>query len=316
MRPATFRGPRPARRTAAWLALTVLAAGAAGCTAATPRPSATGGAKAPAATAAGPAGDAKAPGATVDSGLVKGMVLPLQAYMTGYPSRLAVEQAKRRIQRECMKGLGFDYDPPQPGSYPPSNFDGANMARRYGISVPEEAEKFGYHLAGNPADPPLYEPDKAAGVALTGKDEKGTKATDPRIPDGGCLGESDQKIGRIDESLVNQLNGDSFERSQSDPTVVQVISAWSTCMKAKGYSATSPLTATDQLQNRGSGEVIPAEIASATADIACKRETNLPRIWFEDEVRIQNELIAANQLALTEERDKNTAVVKRASALG
>ncbi|MCX5210063.1 hypothetical protein OG689_12290 [Kitasatospora sp. NBC_00240] len=303
-------GRRVGRRTLGVLALAALALGAAGCQ---DSPTSSAGA----ADAAPPAAEGvRAPSAVVDAGLAKGMVLPLQAYMTSYPSRVAIQQAKIRIQQDCMKHLGFAYDPPTPGKYPPPNFDGANMARRYGVSVPEEAEKYGYHLAHESGDPPLVEPDPAAGTALKGSGPKGEKPADSRIPEGGCLGESDRKVGRLDEALVNQLNGDSFERSQSDPAVVDAIARWSTCMKGKGYTATSPLTVTDQLPSRGSGTVTPQEIATATADISCKTESGLVKIWFDFEVAIQNELIAQNQLALAEARDNNTATLKQASSVG
>ncbi|MEV7186132.1 hypothetical protein [Kitasatospora sp. NPDC093102] len=252
----------------------------------------------------------------METGLMKGKVLPLQAFMVGYPSRLVVQQSKVRVQRECMKSLGFEFAPPQPGSYPPPNFDGANMARRYGVSVPAEAEKFGYHLANDIGEPPLFEPGPAAGVALKGRGPNGEKPADPRIPEGGCLGESDRKVGNLDETLVNQLNGDSFERSQSDPAVLQALAAWSSCMKGKGYTAASPLTVNEQLKNRGSRTVSPEEIATAVADVDCKQESDLTRTWFEVETRIQNDLIGGNQLALTEARDANALVVKAASGVG
>ncbi|WP_344325609.1 hypothetical protein [Kitasatospora putterlickiae] len=248
------------------------------------------------------------------NGLAKGVALPLQSYMLGYPSRVAVQKAQLRVQRECMARLGFDYNPPAPGLHPPPNFDGANMARRYGITVREEAEKTGYHLAADSGPAPLFEPSQAESVALRGQGGNGEKPADARVPEGGCLGEGARQVGELDETLVDQLNGESLERSRTDPAVTKVFADWSACMKTKGFTVTDPLTATEQLPSRGAREATAQEVLMAVADVACKSDTSLVRIWADTETRIQNEQIAQNQLALSEIRDKNDATLSRAAA--
>ena len=61
----------------------------------------------------------------------------------------------------------------------------------------------------------------------------------------------------------------------SDSRWVAGVAAWSACMKDKGFSYDSPLAAIGDAAWRGAATVSPAQIATASADVACKVSTNL-----------------------------------------
>jgi hypothetical protein len=115
-------------------------------------------------------GTAEGPKAVMDTGLVKGMTLPLQQYMQTYQDSVVIERAARSLETECMARFGFTVTFPPAGGDPPPNADDANMPRRYGISDPAAAAKYGYELPPDLTDhpkPPELTP--AAIAVLTGR---------------------------------------------------------------------------------------------------------------------------------------------------
>lgn len=266
------------------------------------------------------------PDAVPKSGLSKGLVLPLEAYMETYPESVAIQRAVDKLTTRCMARYGFTVSLPPVGRTPPPNYDDSNMGRRYGIMDRAMAVKLGYTLgdeeeAAEATAPKLSD---AAVAVLTGRvamklDAARAPSTyqGKQIPDGGCSAEASRKVGadRIDTALPGRLDAASLDRSTSDPRVQAVISAWSQCMKSKGYTVDSPMHAANIAPYVHGQAVSAANIQVATSDVDCKSRTGLVTTWFGVESAIQRQQIEQNQPALRDVRAKITAVVEAASAV-
>jgi hypothetical protein len=259
------------------------------------------------------------------TGLAKGLVLPVEAYMETYPETVTIGTAVNKLTEQCMARYGFNLTLPPRGATPPPNYDDSNMARRYGITEPDKAAKFAYTIGDeDETGAQQLKLTKAARAVLTGR--TGSEPNAPKapptyqgkaVPDGGCTAEAARKVGadRVDPSLTGRLDAASLDKSQADPRVQQVITAWSTCMKSKGYTIDTPLNAARLAPYIHGQPVSPKAIQIATTDIACKKQTGLVTTWFGVESAIQRQQVEQNQLALQDQRDKVTAAVKAATAL-
>src|SRR5690606_9392846 len=101
-----------------------------------------------------------------------------------------------------------------------------------------------------------------------------------RIPEGGCRGETDRKLGTYDDSLAAKINVETFQRAKQAPEVLAVNRRWSSCMKKKGYRVATPLEALNQAFAKGTTEASQAETAMAIADVECKKSTHLIDVYF------------------------------------
>ncbi|MFC9246123.1 hypothetical protein ACFT7S_19590 [Streptomyces sp. NPDC057136] len=263
------------------------------------------------------------PKATPERGLAKGLSLPLEDYMQSYEDTVTLDTATRRLQEKCMADYGFDIQLPVAGGTPPPNDNDANMERRYGLTDRDAAAQYGYGLSDalthqiRQRMPDLTEeqvgvltghgkPNKTGGgdvpVAKPAPDTYKGKA----IHRGGCVGWSDDRIGQstIDFQLVSELNGQSLTQSMETPAVKQATSAWSQCMKTKGYDVATPYEAANIVPH-AEGGASKEEITVAVAEIDCKEETGLVAIWFKEDSAIQNKQLAEHRNELTGARDRH-----------
>ncbi|MGH8826651.1 MAG: hypothetical protein ACRDVZ_03415, partial [Jiangellaceae bacterium] len=119
------------------------------------------------------------------------------------------------------------------------------------------------------------------------------------LPDGGCGGEATAALGGFSEDfgLPDGLTGESYERAESDSRVKAAVDEWAACMDRAGYEYESIWEPNNADWPDPAG---PEEIAVATADVACKAETNLAGIWLAVETAYQNQLIEENAEKLAE----------------
>ncbi|WP_165986716.1 hypothetical protein [Streptomyces sp. YIM 98790] len=250
------------------------------------------------------------------TGLVKGLVLPLEYYMVAHPDRVATETVYRNAVEDCMAGFGFRMPAVQRGSAPPS-VNAANMERRYGISDPEAAARHGYRQPSAQAERPPSDGlpgGEAAALVLDGAPDGDSAEHDGvRIPEGGCAGEAERRVGRVDDFLASQLSMRSMAESDADPGVRKAQGEWSACMAEKGYAVAHPHEASGLLP-RLTDRPTEEEITLALADIGCKESTNLVQRWFRVEVELQNTYIEENFTALEETRDRNIALIAEAGS--
>ncbi|WP_405938116.1 hypothetical protein OG338_16910 [Streptomyces sp. NBC_00726] len=266
---------------------------------------------------------AKWPKAVADSGLAKGLTLPLQAYMQTYEDSMVIERAGRMLETRCMSDFGFTVKFPPVGVNPPPNADDSNLPRRYGISDREKAAQYGYQLPPESEErPPPPELSPAARAVLTGLKGIGQQAEPApdtyegkKIPRGGCQQKAFDQLGaRIDFGLPSRLDHESLVKSQADPRVREVIDAWSGCMEGKGYTLADPFAAIDFSVGKERGSSTEEGITLALTDIDCKKKTHLIKVWHQVDAEIQEHQVEENQLALRQLKDRNSKAVKAAEA--
>ncbi|MEV8284516.1 hypothetical protein AB0P45_20575 [Streptomyces niveus] len=250
-------------------------------------------------------------------------VFPIEKYLPKVGEDARIAAASGELIRECMAGFGFTYEPPAPSQETlDSGENGANRARRYGVSSAASAAVNGFHLPKDglggqqppPGIPPMSEAenkvfigdqDPATGVA------PGDKVAGKEIPPGGCSGEAQRRL-KIEprQRMAEKINNVSFARSQENAQVKKALQEWSACMGRAGHTYKTPLDALDRL----TGETpSPAELSAAKADVKCKDSVNLVGVWFAVESEIQETLIARNEEVLAQDGTSFDALVRRAS---
>lgn len=245
-----------------------------------------------------------------------GLVLPLSHYELTGAQEVFVNKATTTLVNQCMRRFGFaDFSLDGGG---PVAGHGDQMARRYGpVSDAKAAAAYGYHLTpdqaagvGKSSGGPRQQFSQAENAVLTGTAGNGPAAPNQTqgagkagngqaIPAGGCYGEANRAIGSEDkaDTLVPQkLAFTSYSQSQNDSRTKEVVAAWSTCMKGKGYNLTGPVDAAKAFNLEG--PVTPTEIQQAVTDVACKQQVGLVGVWFSVESAYQQRLIEQNSQQL------------------
>lgn len=265
------------------------------------------------------------PQATPTAGLAKGLFLPLEAYMETYQDTVSIDNAERHLESTCLADYGFHLTFPPAGQTPPPSADDSNMPRRYGITDRAVAAQYGYGLPDgmqHQEGTKMPTLTKSQVEVLTGRTSIRHSPADPApamapstyqgkpIHKDGCAGWAKDQLGTrtMDFSLVSRLDGESLTQSQQTPAVRNVISAWSRCMKGKGYTIDTPYDA-DKIVPHVDGHPSKDEIRVALADIDCKKSTNLVKVWFAEEAKIQQQQIKDHQSELNTLRTRRTHAV-------
>ncbi|MFF7369760.1 hypothetical protein [Streptomyces tricolor] len=241
---------------------------------------------------------------------VEHLRLPVERYMLSPHQALTLDEASDAAVRACMRRLSVPYPPPARSAADPAERRQAVngytvLYRRYGLTDAAEARTWGYHApTTTPGRSPAKSaqpkpPSPAARGVLTGVDTSGSPLTAHRgrpVPRGGCLGEAARLLGAASpqgpgtdpEGIVARIKADSFERSMADPRVRKVFSAWSACMRSRGFEMSTPM---DEVPSANAERPSREEIAQARADVACKERTNLVGVWFAVESAYQKAAI-------------------------
>jgi hypothetical protein len=250
------------------------------------------------------------------------IVLPIGRYLFTDAQTSELVAAHSELVAACMKRYGFGYRVPTAsphGQLPPNE-------SRYGVMTPEQA-RYGYHFmaveiarqqagAAPAQKPPAVTPAMAA--VLSGR--SGGSVNGRRVPSGGCNAEATTRLGGKngrygDPDIAESIQADSFTRSQSDARVLKVFAAWSSCMRTRGYDYQDPNAAVDDPRWSASREPTRAEVATAQADVACKRRTNLVGVWSSVESAYQGAAIEANAEALSAAKATMQQELRTAAAL-
>ncbi|MEU0194981.1 hypothetical protein ABZ250_34965, partial [Streptomyces afghaniensis] len=116
------------------------------------------------------------------------------------------------------------------------------------------------------------------------------------VPEEGCMGEARRALvrdGAVGEAEpVRRIDTASVLRAMEDPRVRSAFDRWSACMEKRGHAYDDPWQAINDKAFRRPG-VSPREIATAVADVACKRETNLVGVWYAVDAAYQRRMLAA-----------------------
>lgn len=238
-----------------------------------------------------------------------------------------VETATLVLAARCAKRFGVDSTDDGPVDATAGREDNS---RRYGIVDADTVDRLGYRSPddGTPHRDDRkpdhgWKPDAREYLVMTGLGPDGKQPTtmpyDPngrRLPAGGCRAQAQRDLAGgqpADPALVGRLEHEAATSAERDSRVQADWRAWSGCMAEQGYQYSSPWEPNDK--QWGGDTAGPAELATARADVACRRRTNLVGTWLAVERAYQGRLIDANRKALTEVRRRLDQMVQRAGAV-
>jgi hypothetical protein len=238
-----------------------------------------------------------------------GLGYPLDDYLASTEERAILEQAQDVLVDQCMQRYGYSYVVTRP----PPVIVGPGDDRRYGLTDAAHASERGYARAVPEApqrerlelapheQSVLYGPDVDAVPPANWEEAEEPGASvevgDQQVLVGGCLREGYLQLyaptrESVDIMEPQAAESDAYLRSREDTRVRQAVRAWSECMAGRGYTVTDPVSPQSDL---GLTELDGQDgIASATADVACKAESNLIGVWYTVEVAYQEQLVEEN----------------------
>lgn len=214
--------------------------------------------------------------------------LPLDAYRPDPASARLLNRAQAAAFIDCMRRFGLEPHLPQSTQLVPNPNE-----QRYGLTDSRQATAHGYHQA-----PPQGATRQRAGGQLSSAEQAvadGTASGVVGVPKGGCLAEAQRALGAgaptsSHEGLLDRLNFDSFNRSQRDSRTRRALDQWAACMHRAGYNYPDPMAANNDRRFR-TAEPSLIELATARADVECKRRTDLVSIWATVETAYQRRMV-------------------------
>ncbi|NEB02480.1 hypothetical protein [Streptomyces sp. SID13726] len=229
--------------------------------------------------------------------------LPIEAYMPTQAQTRLISGTRDDLLDACMDKAGY------PAWTPPPDLPvvgGKTLTDwRYGIHDAALAAKNGYHP--DPAQQAAY--DEAASVGAvdkSGADDSAVRA---------CVSQVDGVAPASPVvDLVQQISGDAFRGADQATNVVAVFNQWASCMKAKGYTYAKPMDANDDPAFADPYTISSTEIATATADVACRDKYQVEKVWFDAEAKLQQTAIAQHQDELDDVKAATAQAVAKAKA--
>lgn len=217
---------------------------------------------------------------------VRNLVLPLDTYSLDGPQAARIAVAQDRLIGSCMARRGFQWL-----RLPERRTESWPNRGRYGLIEAEPAKRYGYH--------PLPDPRSEAAEAWIARREEGLTPKERTAAYGrdgtsGCEQEAARELLRnvpkVDFGRLDRISADTYERAKRHPDVVKAFARWSACMRAEGFRYPDPMAANNDPRWTGDSPS-QAEIATARADVACKRRTSLVRVWWRTEADYQERQI-------------------------
>ncbi|MFJ4539913.1 hypothetical protein ACIP39_28685 [Streptomyces tibetensis] len=231
-----------------------------------------------------------------------GLRLPLEEYQFSDAQWARVTSAQQILAAMCMRRFGLRYAPVENEGRSPVR---SRTDRRYGLADPGQAWAHGYQLPADgtgPVSRPVLSDDQATVLEGRGVDHGPERSPAPvrhrgkPVPEGGCMGEARRALvrgGAVGEAeAVRRIDTVSVLRAMEDPRVRSAFDRWSACMEKRGYAYDDPWQAINDEAFRGPA-VTPREIATAVADVTCKRETNIVGVWCAVDAAYQRRMLAA-----------------------
>ncbi len=253
------------------------------------------------------------------------VALPLDSYEeVAVQEQDALAAAGDLLTQRCMTAAGFSYPAaasPGRGAANVQFIEDAN----YGVASLSQAETYGYGQAGQNLPPGVLGALPGFVSQLSKHGSAWTSALLGFVPGArvggpqhtGCLQAADTELygklgGNPDPDPVPGIAGEAAQWTQSDPHVLAVDRAWSACMARSGFNYKSPMQAAF---GNWPSTPTPAEIATATADVRCKTQTNLVNTWLTVEAAYQAALIGQNLTSLSQLQTTFGALERRAELL-
>jgi hypothetical protein len=242
--------------------------------------------------------------------------LPIAKYSFTPEESYEISLAEHALVDTCMRKYGLSYHA-ESASAPATYQPGTN--RRYGVLNAAVAARYGYHFPQLPAGPAPRNVSSKELLALNGSPNGTAEVHGQRVPKGGCLGKAKAEVqGKYTYAkgaqVARTIATRSFTESLKEPAVMHATSAWSRCMKDKGFSYRTPLQALGAPENSGE-QITKREVTTARADVACKVSTGLVKIWSAREAALQNSMIEKNHGALNSLREAHRKTITEARAI-
>ncbi|MER5888768.1 hypothetical protein ABT160_33500 [Streptomyces sp. NPDC001941] len=230
--------------------------------------------------------------------------LPIETYMLTAQQERTIEGIRDELIDACMARNGFASWKPPPSL--PALSGKSLVDRRYGIHDAALAARRGYR-------PDVGEQKAYDEAMLEGAVDR--TGADPQTEESCTLGAGSSAPMDAPSPLVEKISRESFQAAAADPRVKAVLAEWSACMKGKGHTYAKPKDAQDDLRFNNRDTVTALEIATATADVACRNEHQVTRTWFDVEARLQQKAIRAHQADLEQVKASNQAAVAQAQTM-
>ncbi|MGW2328056.1 hypothetical protein ACWC5C_20060 [Streptomyces sp. NPDC001700] len=221
--------------------------------------------------------------------------LPIDRYRLGERASKDFDAARDRLAQRCMVGLGFTDFPLDPK--PPKSYGGGSSLLAVSVSETplgpldlDRAKRWGYGWASKTN--PLGLPGPK-GRAMTDKEYAALYAlsSGSGAPKGGCSGQGDTRLlkGVADANRMWTYPDRRAKRLKGavakDRRIRQAFATWSDCVADKGIKRYGNPEAAreDKAWDTGrDGDTTHTkrEVATAVADIECKRKHNTLGVWW------------------------------------
>jgi hypothetical protein len=241
---------------------------------------------------------------------------PLDPYRVALENQLNASKAELVLAYRCLRGFGFDRQPPTATENPPPRNAGL-----FGIVDEQMAQVRGYHPAAEPKDRDKErqagELPPAARAVMMGQGQSSYQGKP--VPEGGCIGEARRKIAEgapniKEPRLADNLAIEAYDRSKQDSRVVKVYAEWSACMKQAGFDYADPWKALND-PAFVTPEPTQKEITVATADARCKSRTNLLNVHATVLTAYEQRAVERNAEALSQIKQSYEIQEKNAAAV-
>ncbi|MDY0914973.1 hypothetical protein [Rathayibacter festucae] len=224
------------------------------------------------------------------------IVRPIDQFLPDTQVVLQLIRAERAHQIDCLRGLTDDraidwpLDEEAVRAFVQGNAgDEVVRSDLWGFYDPQNASRLGYSRAADQAG--ALESGVPQGVSSEDFAECSI-AVHGAFP----LGSGG---GAFSAGHVSSLPNGGPPVPTSDSRVEEVVEEWSACMKKRGFEYPDPVTAMiDQGWKPGVSSVSAEQIATATADMDCKAETNLVGIELAVQSAYDQEYIESHREAL------------------
>ncbi|MET7620842.1 hypothetical protein [Streptomyces sp. NPDC005408] len=274
--------------------------------------------------------DAKAPFAATGADIPQ---LPLDRYELSTLEYKRFDRAQDRLVQRCMVGFGyadFPLDPKDRQREAAPIVWVTVSSSPFGMLDLDKARRWGYGW-----DPKRSVLPEHKGRAMT-EEEYGvlygtrlggaTTIRGRKVLENGCSGEASKQLTsgvKDSRSMWSYVSGREVSLAKTEPKDERIRGAWDTwsqCVVDKGlgrYGSPDKAFA-DKAWKRGSGgntTRTARELATATADVECKRKHDTVRVWWEARAAIQRADVERNKAkyaAVLRDLDVVRANIRRA----
>ncbi|MFJ8040307.1 hypothetical protein ACIRBX_07320 [Kitasatospora sp. NPDC096147] len=254
------------------------------------------------------------------------IALPIDDYLVTTAQVRQIVKAQDLLAAECLRGYGLTGRPTVLVGLEDMVAGRLTRSLVYGYFDVANAGSKGYAAVRNATPPPPGAPlDEATAdrnhIALTGADPRTgqpvTTLDGKPVPAGGCQQKSREALGG---ATPNPDTGDLPEGGPKvpagDPRLVDAFAKWSACMKEKGFEYKDPGAAIgDPAWQQQTAQPSPQEIATASADIACKLAHNTVGIAVAVQTAYAKRYVEANAAKLTAYKQRTDDMLRKAAEL-